>query len=141
MTDPRLALNVDFQRLPYLFMVEGLNRMFFGPFETSAAAEAWMARTGQSGVVHRLIEPDSGPPAAKPDWASFFARDSGIPSDWELEREDFEDRDVFGFKADQLESLTAAAFELLGKPEAEAQELARAILAAAERPISPKVKG
>jgi antitoxin component of MazEF toxin-antitoxin module len=35
-------------------------------------------------------------PAAKPDWASFFARDFGIPRDWELEREQFEDRDVFG---------------------------------------------
>jgi hypothetical protein len=40
------------------------------------------------------------------------------------------------FDPDQLESLMVAAFELLGKPEAEAQELARAILKAAERPQS-----
>jgi hypothetical protein len=40
------------------------------------------------------------------------------------------------FDADQLESLMAAAFELLGKPEAQAQELARSILRAAERPQS-----
>jgi hypothetical protein len=38
------------------------------------------------------------------------------------------------FDPDQLESLMVAAFELLGKPQAEAQELARAILKAAERP-------
>jgi LDH2 family malate/lactate/ureidoglycolate dehydrogenase len=38
------------------------------------------------------------------------------------------------FDADQLERLMVAAFELLGKPEVEAQELARAILKAAERP-------
>jgi LDH2 family malate/lactate/ureidoglycolate dehydrogenase len=37
------------------------------------------------------------------------------------------------FDADQLESLTMAAFELLGKPEVEAQELARAILRATEQ--------
>ena len=41
-----------------------------------------------------------------------------------------------GFDPDQLESLMVAAFELLGKPQAEAQELARAILRAAERPQS-----
>jgi hypothetical protein len=40
------------------------------------------------------------------------------------------------FDADQLESLIVAAFELLGKPEAQAQELARSILKAAERPQS-----
>jgi LDH2 family malate/lactate/ureidoglycolate dehydrogenase len=40
------------------------------------------------------------------------------------------------FDPDQLESLMMAAFELLGKPRAEAQELARAILKAAERPRS-----
>jgi len=40
------------------------------------------------------------------------------------------------FDADQLESLMASAFELLGKPEAQAQELARSILRAAERPQS-----
>jgi LDH2 family malate/lactate/ureidoglycolate dehydrogenase len=40
------------------------------------------------------------------------------------------------FDADQLESLMVAAFELLGKPEAEAQELAKSILRAAERPQS-----
>jgi antitoxin component of MazEF toxin-antitoxin module len=34
--------------------------------------------------------------ARKPDWESFFARDFGIPSDFEFEREDFEDRDIFG---------------------------------------------
>jgi antitoxin component of MazEF toxin-antitoxin module len=34
-------------------------------------------------------------PAAKPDWASFFARDYGIPADWELERKQPERRDVF----------------------------------------------
>jgi hypothetical protein len=57
MTGPRLALAPDFQRLPYAFMVEGLNRMFFGPFESSEAASGWMERTGQVGVVHRLIAP------------------------------------------------------------------------------------
>jgi LDH2 family malate/lactate/ureidoglycolate dehydrogenase len=40
------------------------------------------------------------------------------------------------FDADQLETLMVAAFELLGKPEAQAQELARSILRAAERPQS-----
>jgi hypothetical protein len=40
------------------------------------------------------------------------------------------------FDPDQLESLMVAAFELLGKREVEAQELARAILRAAERPQS-----
>jgi hypothetical protein len=38
------------------------------------------------------------------------------------------------FDVHQLETLMVAAFELLGKPQAEAQELARAILRAAERP-------
>jgi antitoxin component of MazEF toxin-antitoxin module len=38
-------------------------------------------------------------PAAKPDWASFFAReiDPEIAS-WELEREQPESRNVFGFR-------------------------------------------
>jgi hypothetical protein len=40
------------------------------------------------------------------------------------------------FDPDQLESLMVAAFELMGKPEAQAQELARSILRAAERPQS-----
>jgi hypothetical protein len=40
------------------------------------------------------------------------------------------------FDPDQLEGLMVAAFELLGKPEAEARELARAILRATERPQS-----
>jgi hypothetical protein len=40
------------------------------------------------------------------------------------------------FDPDQLESLMAAAFELLGKRESEARELARAILREAERPQS-----
>jgi hypothetical protein len=40
------------------------------------------------------------------------------------------------FDPDQLESLMVAVFELLGKPEAQAQELARSILKAAERPQS-----
>jgi hypothetical protein len=40
------------------------------------------------------------------------------------------------FDPDQLQSLMVAAFALLGKPEAEAWELARAILKAAERPHS-----
>lgn len=57
MTGPRLALAPDFQRLPYLYMVQTVSRMFFGPFASSEAAEAWMERTGQAGVVHRLIEP------------------------------------------------------------------------------------
>jgi hypothetical protein len=35
---------------------------------------------------------------------------------------------------DQLENLMVAAFELLGKPTAQAQELARSIIKAAERP-------
>jgi hypothetical protein len=52
-------------------------------------------------------------------------------------------RDVFGgsvrkavFDPDQLETLMVAAFELLGKPEDQAQELALSILRAAERPQS-----
>jgi LDH2 family malate/lactate/ureidoglycolate dehydrogenase len=40
------------------------------------------------------------------------------------------------FDPDQLERLMVAAFELLGKRRGEAQELARAILQAAERPNS-----
>jgi hypothetical protein len=40
------------------------------------------------------------------------------------------------FDPDQLERLMVAAFELLGKPEGQAQELARSILKAAERPQS-----
>jgi hypothetical protein len=40
------------------------------------------------------------------------------------------------FDPDQLERLMVAAFELLGKLEGEALELARAILKAAERPQS-----
>jgi hypothetical protein len=40
------------------------------------------------------------------------------------------------FDPDQLERLMVAAFELLGKRRAEVQELARAILKAAERPQS-----
>jgi len=40
------------------------------------------------------------------------------------------------FDTDHLESLVVTAFEVLGKPEAEARELARAILRAAERPQS-----
>jgi hypothetical protein len=54
-----------------------------------------------------------------------------------------DDREVFvgsgrmaEFDPDQLESFMVASFELLGKPQAEAQELARAILKAAERPQS-----
>lgn len=38
--------------------------------------------------------------------------------------------------ADQLERLMVAAFELLGKPEDQARELARSILKAAEWPQS-----
>jgi LDH2 family malate/lactate/ureidoglycolate dehydrogenase len=40
------------------------------------------------------------------------------------------------FDLDQLERLMVAAFELLGKPESQARELARSILKAAERPQS-----
>ncbi len=40
------------------------------------------------------------------------------------------------FDPDQLERLMVAAFELLGKRRGEAQELARAILKAAELPQS-----
>jgi hypothetical protein len=40
------------------------------------------------------------------------------------------------FDTDHLESLVVTAFQLLGKPEDEAQELAKAILRAAERPQS-----
>jgi hypothetical protein len=40
------------------------------------------------------------------------------------------------FDADQLETLMVAAFELMGKPEAQARELALSILRAAERPQS-----
>ena len=38
------------------------------------------------------------------------------------------------FDSDQLERFMVAAFELLGKPGAQAQELAKAILRAAKRP-------
>jgi hypothetical protein len=38
------------------------------------------------------------------------------------------------FDPDQLERLMVAALELLGRPEGQARELARAILRAAERP-------
>jgi LDH2 family malate/lactate/ureidoglycolate dehydrogenase len=37
------------------------------------------------------------------------------------------------FDPDQLERLMVAAFELLGKPESQARELARSILKGAER--------
>jgi hypothetical protein len=40
------------------------------------------------------------------------------------------------FDPDQLERLMVAAFELLGKPQGQARELSRAILKAAERPVS-----
>jgi hypothetical protein len=40
------------------------------------------------------------------------------------------------FDRDQLERLMVAAFELLGKPEGQAQEFARSILRAAEQPQS-----
>jgi hypothetical protein len=40
------------------------------------------------------------------------------------------------FDPDQLERLMVTAFEMLGKPEDQAQELARSILRAAERPQS-----
>jgi hypothetical protein len=40
------------------------------------------------------------------------------------------------FDPDQLETLMVAAFELMGKPEAQARELALSILRAAERPQS-----
>jgi hypothetical protein len=40
------------------------------------------------------------------------------------------------FDPNHLESLMVAAFELLEKPEGQAQEIARAILKAAERPQS-----
>jgi hypothetical protein len=38
------------------------------------------------------------------------------------------------FDSDLLERFIVAAFELLGKPDAQARELAKAILRAAERP-------
>jgi hypothetical protein len=40
------------------------------------------------------------------------------------------------FDPNELELLIVAAFELLGRPQGEAQELARSILRAAERPQS-----
>jgi hypothetical protein len=40
------------------------------------------------------------------------------------------------FDPDELELLIVAAFELLGRPQGEARELARSILRAAERPQS-----
>jgi hypothetical protein len=40
------------------------------------------------------------------------------------------------FEADQPEGLLVAAFQLLGRPEDQAQELPRSILKAAERPQS-----
>jgi hypothetical protein len=52
-------------------------------------------------------------------------------------REVFLDRvEMAEFDPDELESLMVTAFQMLGKPEEEAQELARAILRAAERPQS-----
>jgi hypothetical protein len=47
-----------------------------------------------------------------------------------------EENRVAEFDRDQLERLMVAAFELLGKPEGQAQELARSSLKAAERPQS-----
>jgi hypothetical protein len=46
-------------------MVQTVSRMFFGPFASSEEANAWMERTGQAGVVHRLIEPFE--PKAEPE--------------------------------------------------------------------------
>jgi LDH2 family malate/lactate/ureidoglycolate dehydrogenase len=40
------------------------------------------------------------------------------------------------FDPDQLERLMASAFELLGRPEGQAQELARSILRAGQLPQS-----
>jgi hypothetical protein len=61
-----------------------------------------------------------------------------VSAEWPITGEkSLEDRvRMAEFDSDQLESLMAAAFELLGKAEADARELARAILKAAERPQS-----
>ena len=46
-------------------------------------------------VREAALEKARANPTGKPDWASFFAMDFGIPSDWALEREHLQDRDVF----------------------------------------------
>jgi hypothetical protein len=46
-------------------------------------------------IREAALEKASTEEAARPDWGSFFARDFGIPSDWVLEREQPEDRNVF----------------------------------------------
>jgi hypothetical protein len=46
-------------------------------------------------IREAALEKARANPAGKPDWASFFAMDFGIPADWTLERELLEDRDVF----------------------------------------------
>jgi transcriptional regulator with XRE-family HTH domain len=67
-----------------------------------------------------------------------FAKIVGVSAEWLITGErafDAQHRSADP-DPDQLESLMAVAFELFGKPEAQAQELSRAILKAAERPQS-----
>jgi transcriptional regulator with XRE-family HTH domain len=66
-----------------------------------------------------------------------FAQIVGVSAEWLITGERaLETRRVRAaeFDPDQLEMLMAAAFELLGKPQGQAQELSKAILKAAERP-------
>jgi hypothetical protein len=51
-------------------------------------------------IREAALEKARANPAGKPDWASFFARDFGIPSDWVLEREQPQPRDVFPAPSD-----------------------------------------
>jgi hypothetical protein len=51
-------------------------------------------------VREAALEKARANPERKPDWASFFARDFGIPSDWTLEREQPQPRDVFPASSD-----------------------------------------
>lgn len=68
-----------------------------------------------------------------------FAQIVGVSAEWLITGEQaLETRRARAaeFDPDQLEILIATAFELLGKPQSQAQELSKAILKAAERPQS-----
>lgn len=65
-----------------------------------------------------------------------FAKIVGVSAEWLITGERNAQHRSADPDLDQVESLMAVAFELLGKPEAQAQELSRAILKAAERPQS-----
>jgi transcriptional regulator with XRE-family HTH domain len=68
-----------------------------------------------------------------------FAKIVGVSAEWLITgAKDLETRTARAadFDPEQLELLMTAAFELLGKPEVQSLELAKAILKAAERPRS-----